>query len=88
MKQIILIATAAFLGSAVAAIAAQQTDGVVQNIDTATGTLELQSGQSFTFKNGSLLYGLLPGDRVGVSHDGSAGIDTYDPHPTNAHDID
>ena len=88
MKQVILIAMAAILGSVVAAVAAQQTDGVVKSVNVSTGTLELQSGQAFKFQNGALLYGLAPGDRVGVAHEGETGIGAYDPHPATQDDID
>jgi len=88
MKQVILIAMAAVMGSVVAAIAAQQTDGVVKSVNVQAGTLELQSGENFTFKNGAVLYGLAPGDRVGVAHEGTIGIGAYDPHPATQDDID
>ena len=88
MKQIIAIALAAFLGSVVAAVAAQQTDGIVEQVDVAAGTLLLQSGQTFKFKNGNLLEGLLPGQLVGVSHEGDMGIDAYNPHPATCRDAD
>jgi len=88
MKQVILIAMAAVMGSVVAAIAAQQTDGVVRSVNVQDGTLELQSGENFTFKNGTVLYGLAPGDRVGVAHEGTIGIGAYDPHPATQDDID
>jgi len=87
LKLIALVA-AALAGSSVAAIAAEQTKGIVEQVDTGRGTLRLQSGETFTFRNPAVLYGLLPGARVGVSHDGSEGIIAYDPHPARQMDID
>lgn len=83
MKQVILVALALLVGSATASVAAQQTKGIVQSVDPVGGTLQLQSGETFSFDSGSSLLGLLPGERVGVSHDGSRGINAYDPHPAN-----
>ena len=81
---IIAAATAAFLASGAAAMAAQQTEGTVQSVNAATGTLTLQGGQSFTFANGSVLKGILPGSVVGVTYYGeSQGIGAFDPHPAN-----
>jgi hypothetical protein len=75
-----------FIGSS--AIAAEQTTGVISSINAATGTLTLQSGETFSFSNPAGLYGFLPGDRVGVAHRGSQGINAYDPHPADRDNID
>lgn len=88
MKQAILLAMAAVMGSVVAAVAAQQTDGVVKSVNVSTGSLELQSGETFKFQNGAVLYGLLPGERVGVAHEGDVGLGAYNPHPAVRDDID
>ncbi|HWJ75407.1 MAG TPA: hypothetical protein VNX29_19785 [Kaistia sp.] len=87
LRMIALVA-AALAGSSVAAVAAEQTKGIVEQVDASRGTLRLQSGETFTFANPAVLYGLLPGERVGVSHDGADGIAAFDPHPAHQMNID
>ncbi len=45
------------------AFAAEQFEGTVETVNPAAGTLTLKSGQSFQFANGTVLYGLLPGQK-------------------------
>ncbi|MCX5579552.1 DUF1344 domain-containing protein [Kaistia terrae] len=80
---IIAAASVAFLASGAAAIAAEQTEGKVISVNASNGTLVLQDGQSFTFANGAQLYGILPGQDVGVTHDGSQGLGAFNPAPAN-----
>jgi len=80
---IIAAAAAAFLASGAAAIAAEQTEGTVISVNASNGTLTLQDGQSFQFANGAQLYGILPGQSVGVSHNGNEGLGAYNPKPAN-----
>jgi hypothetical protein len=82
-KFAIAAASLAFLASGAAAFAAEQTTGTIQSVNPANGTLTLQSGQSYKFTNASVLYGLLPGQEVGVTANGSQGIGAFDPHPAN-----
>ncbi|MCX5514229.1 DUF2147 domain-containing protein [Kaistia algarum] len=87
-KLIFAAASVAFLASGVSAFAADQIEGTVQKADPASGTLVLQSGQSFQFANGSVLYGLLPGQPVGVSYNGTQGVGAFNPHPASADNSD
>lgn len=83
-KLMIAAASVAFLASGAAAFAAQETEGSVTSVNVANGTLTLQSGQTFTFANPAVLYGILPGQNVGVSYTGeNHGITAFDPHPEN-----
>jgi streptogramin lyase len=84
MRNLILAAASvAFLASGAAAIAAEQTEGTVVSVNASNGTLALQNGQTFTFANGTQLYGILPGQTVGVTHDGSQGLGAFNPAPAN-----
>lgn len=84
MRNLILAAASvAFLASGASAIAAEQIEGKVQSVNPASGTLTLQSGESFRFNNGTVLYGFLPGSDVGVTHVGAEGIGAFNPHPGN-----
>jgi hypothetical protein len=87
MKASMLAMVAVLLSSVTVAVAEEQTNGIVQDVNVSTGTLKLQSGQTFTFENGAVLTGLLPGQRVGVSHVGNKGIDAFNPHPARRKDI-
>ncbi|MCX5570813.1 MULTISPECIES: DUF1344 domain-containing protein [Kaistia] len=80
---IIAAASVAFLASGAAAIAAEQTEGTVVSVNTKSGTLTLQDGQTFNFANGAQLYGILPGQTVGVSHNGAQGLGAFNPNPAN-----
>lgn len=80
---IIAAASVALLASAGSAFAAQQVEGTVQSVDAAQGTLTLQSGESFRFANGAMLYGVLPGEDIGVSYEGNTGIGAFNPNPGN-----
>ncbi len=80
---IIAAASVAFLASGAAAIAAEQTEGTVTSVSASNGTLTLQDGQTFNFANGTQLYGILPGQTVGVSHAGSQGLGAFNPKPAN-----
>jgi opacity protein-like surface antigen len=80
---IIAAASVAFLASGAAAMAAEQTEGTVTSVNASAGTLTLQDGQTFNFANGTQLYGILPGQTVGVTHDGSQGLGAFNPKPAN-----
>ncbi|MCX5477583.1 DUF1344 domain-containing protein [Kaistia geumhonensis] len=82
-KFAIAAASIAFLASGAAALAAEQIEGQVASVNPAAGTLTLKSGQSFQFANGTVLYGLMPGDAVGVTANGSQGIGAFNPHPAD-----
>ena len=88
MKAITLISTVAFLASANLSVAAEEIVGIVESVNTSNGTLSLQSGHSFTFDNATVLYGILPGQRIGVTYEGPKGIGAYNPHPARRRDID
>ncbi|BCP52531.1 hypothetical protein K32_11480 [Kaistia sp. 32K] len=82
MRNLILAAASvAFLASGAAAIAAEQTEGSVESVNVSTGTLTLQDGQTFKFANGNQLLGILPGQTVGVAHQGSEGLGAFNPYP-------
>ncbi|MCX5496248.1 hypothetical protein OSH11_16185 [Kaistia dalseonensis] len=81
------VATAVFLACSFAAYA-EQTTGIISSVNSTTGTLGLQSGETFNFDNPASLRGLLPGERVGVFHNGSQGVNAYDPHPAHRDNID
>ncbi|BCP52535.1 hypothetical protein K32_11520 [Kaistia sp. 32K] len=81
---VIAAASVAFLASGAAAIAAEQTEGTVTSVNAAAGTLTLQSGQTFNFVNGKQLLGILPGQNVGVSHQGNEGLGAFNPNPARA----
>ncbi|MCX5580607.1 DUF1344 domain-containing protein [Kaistia terrae] len=84
MRNLILAAASvAFLASGAAAIAAEETEGTVTNVNVSTGTLTLQDGHTYKFANGNQLLGVLPGQVVGVSHQGNTGIAAFNPHPTD-----
>jgi opacity protein-like surface antigen len=84
MRNLILAAASvAFLASGAAAIAAEQTEGTVISVNATAGTLTLQDGQSFNFANGKQLLGILPGQTVGVSHQGNEGLGAFNPNPAN-----
>ncbi len=87
-KFAIAAASLAFLASGAAAFAAQQTTGTVETVNPAAGTLTLKSGERFQFMNGTVLYGLLPGQEVGVTANGSQGIGAFDPHPATQDGMD
>ena len=80
-KFAIAIASLALLASGASAFAAEQIEGQVASVNPTAGTLTLKSGQSFQFANGAVLYGLLPGDAVGVTANGAQGIGAFNPHP-------
>ncbi len=44
--------------------------------------------KTITFENASALYGIVPGQRIGVSFSGTKGIAAFDPHPADQADID
>ncbi|BCP52532.1 hypothetical protein K32_11490 [Kaistia sp. 32K] len=81
---IIAAASVAFLASGAAAIAAEQTEGTVVSVNATTGTLTLQNGQTFNFANGKQLLGILPGQNIGVSHQGNEGLGAFNPNPARA----
>jgi len=84
MRNLILAAASvAFLASGAAAFAAEQTEGTVVSVNASNGTLTLQDGQTFNFANGTQLYGILPGQTVGVSHNGTQGVGAFNPNPAN-----
>lgn len=80
----IAAATIGLLASAGAAMATEQATGTVSSVNASAGTLTLQSGQSYTFSDRSVLIGIMPGDYVGVSYTGQGqGIGAYNPEPAN-----
>jgi len=83
MRKLVIAAAASavLLGAAAPAFAVEQIEGTVISANPATGTLTLQSGQTFTFANGAVLYGLMPGQVVGVTYNGTQGIGAFNPHP-------
>ena len=86
MKLLLSLAAAvALLASPISAIALEQTKGIVESVNEGSGTLSLQSGRTFVFDNKAELAGILPGQEVGVSHDGDRGVGTYNPHPGPTH---
>jgi streptogramin lyase len=85
---LIAAASVALLASAGSAFAAEQTDGTVQSVDAANGSLTLQSGQTFKFANGTQLYGVAPGQTIGVTYEGNQGIGAFDPNPAKVNNID
>ncbi len=87
-KLILAAASVAFLASGASAFAVEQTEGQVASVNPAAGTLTLKTGQSFQFANGTVLYGLMPGDAVGVTANGSQGIGAFDPHPATQDGMD
>ena len=83
-KLMIAAATIGLLASAGAAVAAEQTQGTVQSVNASTGTLTLQSGQTYTFSDRTVLIGVMPGDTVGVTYTGqNQGIGAFNPDPAN-----
>ena len=84
MRNLILAAASvAFLASGVSAFAAEETIGTVESVNSTSGTLRLQSGETYQFANGAAVSGILPGQTVGVSHDGSQGLGAFNPKPAN-----
>ncbi|BCP52537.1 hypothetical protein K32_11540 [Kaistia sp. 32K] len=83
---IITAASVAFLASGAAAIAAEQTEGTVTSVNASAGTLTLQGGQTFQFANGKQLLGIVPGQAVGVSYQGTEGLGAFNPNPARASD--
>jgi len=76
------------LACSITSFATEQTKGIVTAIDLRAKTLTLQSGETFQFDQTGRLYGFVPGDRIGVSHNGTQGINTYNPHPATRDNID
>ncbi|MCX5494612.1 DUF1344 domain-containing protein [Kaistia dalseonensis] len=76
----IAAASVAFLASAGAAVAAEQTIGTAVSVNPASGTLTLQNGQTYQFANGAQLYGILPGQVVGVTANGNQGVGAFNPN--------
>jgi len=78
MRNLILAAASvAFLASGASAMAAEQTEGTVTQVNAANGSLTLQGGQTFTFANGKQLLGIFPGQSIGVSHEGDQGLGAF-----------
>lgn len=82
-KLILAAASLAFLASGAAAIAAEETEGTVINVNASAGTLTLQGGQTYHFTNGNQLLGVVPGQVIGVAHQGSEGLGAFNPHPAS-----
>lgn len=82
-KLVIAAASVAFLASGAAAFAAEQTEGSVTSVNVSSGTLTLQGGETFHFANGNQLLGILPGQTVGVAHQGAEGLGAYNPNPAS-----
>ncbi|MCX5496030.1 hypothetical protein OSH11_15050 [Kaistia dalseonensis] len=82
MRNLLMTAAAlALIAQVTPAFAADQIEGTVLRVSPATGMLQLQTGETFQFSNGAVLYGLLPGQQVGVTYSGSHGIGAFNPHP-------
>jgi hypothetical protein len=83
MRHLLLTATALMLlGTVAPAMAASQTQGRVESVNAATGTLILQSGEIFSFTNGAVLRGVIPGQLIGVKYAVEGlGIGAFNPHP-------
>ncbi|BCP55705.1 hypothetical protein K32_43220 [Kaistia sp. 32K] len=82
MRTLILAAVSVtFLASGSAAFAVEQTEGNVTSVNATTGTLTLQGGATYHFANGRQLLGIVPGELVGVAHQGNEGIGAYNPDP-------
>ena len=65
MKTIALILPLALvLGSAGAAFAVDVDSGTVRKLDSATSSVTLIDGRTFKITNPTLLYGLIPGEKV------------------------
>ncbi|MCX5497378.1 DUF1344 domain-containing protein [Kaistia dalseonensis] len=82
----IAAALAAFIGSTAGAVAASQTEGTVQSVNATSGTLVLDTGETFTFANSLVLRGILPGQPIAVTYRGQGqGVGAFNPH-REAHD--
>lgn len=80
----IAAATIGLLGSAGGAFAAEQVTGTVSSVNPQAGTLTLGSGQTYTFQNPTVLFGIMPGDYVGVTYTGEdTGIGAFNPDPAS-----
>lgn len=82
-KTILAAASATLLATSASAFAAEQTIDSVVIVNPTTGTLTLRNGETYHFANGAQLLGFLPGQTVGVAHNGTEGIGIYDPDPAN-----
>ena len=89
MRKLVLatFAAAALVASGASAFAAEQTDGTVASVNVQSGTLTLQSGETFNFRNGVVLSGLMPGQSVGVTHNGAEGIGAFDNNPAGSDSV-
>ncbi|MBZ9934764.1 DUF1344 domain-containing protein [Mesorhizobium sp. BR1-1-16] len=80
----IAAATIGLLVSAGSAMAAQEAQGTISQVNPATGTLTLQNGQTYTFSNPTVLIGFIPGENIGVTYTGNnQGIGAFDPDRAN-----
>ncbi|BCP56100.1 hypothetical protein K32_47170 [Kaistia sp. 32K] len=79
-KTIYVAAAAIFSLSGIAARADGPVVSRVTNVNWTTGALTLQSGESFQFQPASRLYGVIPGQMVGITHDGENGVSAYKPY--------
>ncbi|HWJ75315.1 MAG TPA: DUF1344 domain-containing protein [Kaistia sp.] len=76
----IAAATIGLLVSAGSAMAAQEAQGTISQVNPTTGTLTLRNGQTYTFSNPTVLIGFMPGENVGVTYTGNnQGIGAFDP---------
>lgn len=55
------------LGSAGSALAVNVDAGTLTRMDTATGEVTMADGQTYKISNPSLLYGLIPGEKIIVT---------------------
>jgi hypothetical protein len=76
-KSIFVAAAAIFSLSGMTAWADGPVVGRVTSVNWSTGALTLQSGESFQFEPASRLYGITPGQMVGIAHDGQNGVAAY-----------
>jgi hypothetical protein len=77
---ILAAASVAFLATGASAFAAEQTIGTAVSVNPAAGTLTLQGGKTYQFANGTQLYGILPGQVVGVTANGTQGVGAFNPN--------
>lgn len=74
-KVLALLSAVAFLGSAGLALA-EEASGVIQIVDPATRTLQLEDGTTFVVSEGVPIEELQPGTEVTVSYEETDGMMT------------
>jgi len=76
---IMAAASVAFLASGAAALAAEQANGSISQVNTTKSPLPLQTGQ--LAQDGKPLLRLLSVQRLGISDNEADGVGTYNPTP-------